>query len=157
MFFHLSFDGKLEGVWVPKLPDGSEVERNAFSEPDIPRVSVSTSIKHCFYAIYPNVSHYFEKNNDPYMDFFIYSPKGIKTSQTVPPEELIKLRYVMDAHITREHWIVNPVKMVIVGKVRIHNPGRNAKFIKFYPFDDKKQKMLELAPERIKIETLELY
>lgn len=86
--FHLSFNGNIAGMWDPKLPDGLYGEKGDLSEPDVPRISVSPTLKQCFQAIYPNISKYFEKENYPYLIFYVYVPLFTGNEKVWTPEIL---------------------------------------------------------------------
>lgn len=153
-FLHLSFDGELEGIWKPKLPDGLLMEEDVvlsddqFTEPDWPRISVSISVEGAFRAIYPNVSHYFEEEKYPYMDFFVYSPKG-KNIGIMTPKELQDGKYVHDAHITQEHVILEKVEMVQLDKVRIYNTSKD-NGLQYRPFNDPALEERYHSPKKIR-------
>ena len=71
--YHISFKDNLEGEWKPRPPDGFQIkakEKNKekevnITEPKTPRISCSTDLKKCFYAIYPNISFFFETKKFP--------------------------------------------------------------------------------------------
>lgn len=150
--FHISFDGDLEGEWKPQTPAGLEKE-GKYAEEDTPRICVSPTIKQCFQAIYPNVFRYFENKDYPYMDIFVYQPQPL-IKGIVYPKKLTKERWVFDAHVTDEHWITEPVKMKLIGKVRIFNTNKSS-FVKSHPYNDPKEPICELFPKDIKISLLE--
>lgn len=158
IFYHISFQDNLEGIWYPTTPKGSNTsEKTDFSEPDIPRISVAPSIENCFRAIYPNISENFEINKLPYMDFFVYHPLEIIKKKTLNWEELTKRKYVHDAHVTKETWIIEPVKMILISKIRIFNTDKPNNELFYRPFDDEKQKSLYHSPKNIDIRILKQY
>lgn len=142
--FHISFRDHLDGLWTPRLPDGNyasgDKETGEFPEPKVARISFSSSLEGCFYAIYHNISQYFEINKYPYMDFFVYSPILTGNEKIWNPQFLTKKRLVHDAHVTNEYCILTPVKVKCIGKLRVFNPLTRSKKIeevKYFPFNDR--------------------
>jgi hypothetical protein len=158
-FYHISFNGKLEGVWTPKVPDGksgSLIRSDIPSEPNTPRISISTSIEKCFQAIFPNVYRYFEKDNYPYMEFFVYSPIFKGTERLFSTEDLIDGKLVHDAHMTKEYCVLDPVFMKLKMKIKVFNTNKN-RFLSYHPFNDKNSDKKWFAPSNIQYEILETY
>ena len=157
-FFHISFRDDLEGIWRPMTPAGSDIgKKTKLSEPDIPRISVAPSIEDCFRAIYPNVSKYFETEKYPWMEFFVYSPLYMEKKRTLNWEDLIEKNYVHDAHVTKESWILDPVKMILVMKVKIMNTERKNNELLYRPFNDKNQELRYHSPKEIDVKILKKY
>lgn len=154
--FHLSFNGNIAGMWDPKLPDGLYGEKGDLSEPDVPRISVSPTLKQCFQAIYPNISKYFEKENYPYLIFYVYVPLFTGNEKVWTPEILKMDKLVHDAHITGEHAILNSVEMVLYQKIKIKNT-KNSKDLMYRPFDDNKYTSRFLSPADVNIEVIETF
>lgn len=145
--YHLSFNGGLAGVWNPKIPDGYAGMEGSIppTEPMFPRICLSSTLEGAFYAIYPNVSHFFEKHRYPHMDLYVYSPILRKDTRLLTPAELTKKRMVWDAHLTQEYDILTPVKMTLKGKVRFFNTIKE-EWIRIRPFDDPKEVEREVCP-----------
>lgn len=141
--YHLSFQPKLSGVWFPQLPVGTNTACQ-YPEPDIPRISLSPSIEDCFRAIYPNVSKYFEEKLYPSMDFYVYEPILTGNEIILTPDMLTDKGHVHDAHMTREHCIINPTYLKCSGQVRIFNTNDSPN-IYYRPFN-KWNKPRYLAP-----------
>ena len=122
--FHLSFNGELEGVWSPRKPDGLNpgdpgyIEPE-YPEPDTPRISFSPSIIKCFIAIYQNVKHFFDKENYPHLDFFVYTPLLTGKETIITPQILTHKEFVHDAFLTEEHWVCSKVRVKRIAKIRI--------------------------------------
>lgn len=147
MYFHLSFDDKLEGVWKPRSPAGLELKSDGkYPEPHQPRICVSTTLAGCFYAIYPNISQFFEERHYPHIDMNVYVPEITRDTRLVANRELKEKRYVHDAHITHEVWILDEVIMKRIGKVRFMNTA-DGKWLNYHPFGDSKEPLRELAPK----------
>lgn len=144
--FHISFNGDLEGIWHPRAPDGEYPGITVESEKNFKRICTSPTIEQCFWAIYPNVNLYFEKEHYPYMDFYVYSPNlvGIRHTGLITPEEMRDNQLVPDAHITMEYGIPFSVQMDLVGAVRIPNCIKNPE-VRYRKFDDPKMEERFLA------------
>jgi hypothetical protein len=161
-FYHISFKDSLEGIWKPKNPDGGEVENKYYnteldiSEPNLPRISVSTSIEKCFQTIYPNISKYFEEDNYPYMEFYVYSPILKGNEKIISSKDLVNKRMVHDAHMTDEYIILNPVYMKKIYKIKIYNTNKNT-FLYHHPFNDNKMTKIGFAPDNIKYNIIKDY
>lgn len=148
--YHISFNSKLEGTWIPKNPDGEPGGIYVkYPEPDLPRISVAPTIRNCFMGIYPNISALFEKQNVPYVDFTVYNPIFKGSERIISPDELSKYRMVVDAHVTQEWCILDKVYMQNIGLVRVNNTySDDAPFVKYTPFGDHTlPEVIELAPE----------
>lgn len=132
------------------VPAGTDLssKRTELSEPEYPRISVSPSIEQCFWAIYSNISKYFEKEHYPYMEFTVYSPIITDSVKLMSNEEIVKKRLVHDAHVTEEVFILSRVEMKKRFTIRIKNCLKN-KEIWYYPFNDKglKKRFLSYAIE----------
>lgn len=123
--YHLSFNSNLEGVWSPQLPDGeygAVSDPNLHPEPDTARISLSPTLEGCFQAVYANVKHLFKNSPDRTLEFSVYKAQFKGNERIVTPDKLSKYRMVHDAHITLEHCVLDPLKMVHVGKVIVCEP-----------------------------------
>lgn len=156
--FHISQEGDLDGWWTPRNPAGEPGGiYNQYREPDLPRISLAPTIRGCFSGVYPNISAKFEEENLPYVDFHIYEPHLTGEERVITNDELTTRRMVMDAHVTGEWCIVDPVMMKHVGKIRIYNTaGEGEPFITFRPFDDPQYagEEIGLAPMKFKYQLL---
>lgn len=152
-FFHISFNKNLEGTWKPQLPAGTELNiKSDLSEPEIPRISIAPSIKDCFRAVYPNISKYFEIENYPYLKFQVYQPKIESSTKILNWEDLNSKRYVHDAHITKESWILSPVKMLWIAEIEIYNTNKKGNQLFYRPFNDSKREAIYHSPMEIKFD-----
>lgn len=154
--FHISFNSKLPKVLKPRQPDGStdaivdpmtlaDLEKNSFAEHLPPRVSFSPSIQECFTAVYPNVSHYFEKENYPHMDYYVYRPT--KLVKRIDPD--LVLKEVWDAHVTNEVCFIEDVPCELIAQIRIFNPykgNKKVEEIRTRPFQNAFMKEQFVAP-----------
>lgn len=153
---HISFDDSLEGVMNPRDPVSDDNNSSKFPEPEQPRVCFSPTVKQCFIAIYPNVSKFFEKENYPYMDFYVYQAMLTGDERIVYPGELTNQRKVHDAHVTDEHWVLDPVRVKKIQHVRIKNTNNNGE-LNYRPFGDPNEHPVFLAPKNIKIDVVDRY
>ena len=140
--FHISFRDNLSGMWTPKNPAGNNHSiKSNLSEPKTPRISCSSSIIKCFYAIYPNISKYFEENMYPHMNFIVYSPVLNGNEKIWTPEYLTKQKLVHDAYMTDEYCILQKVHILKIGELIVYNPlikNKHPKEIEYRPFNNPK-------------------
>lgn len=134
--YHISLNHNLQGRWKPRSPVGGNSEKSEFTEPGFARISVSPTVGQCFWAIYPNVSSFFEERRYLFLDFAVYAPVFTPQVKFMHNSEIVKNHLVHDAHVTGECFILNEVEMRKVGEIRIHNCTRN-KEILYHPFNDK--------------------
>lgn len=157
-YFHISFDKTLEGVWNPNRPDGYWDESDSndtsdkswpYPEPSFPRISVSTSLEGCFRGVYPNVYQYFEVEKYPFMLFNIYEAVYTGKEKILTTDQLTKDRMVWDAHVTKECCFLSPVKMKLVGELKVLNSNKS-KTLMIHPFNDKRLPKESAGPIDIK-------
>lgn len=147
--YHISFDDKLEGMWIPQLPAGTELGDGVYPEPKIPRISVAPTLEACFYGVYPNVRKFFDVNKYPSMTFAVYSPVFVGTERVVLPDVLTKEKLVWDAHVTKEHLILDKVSMVKIGEVTFINPDTTS-MKEIHPFGDTRLPLTAIGPTLVK-------
>lgn len=148
--FHLSFDPNLPNYLKPRQPNGSEQnDVSHFTHEDLPpRVSFAPSIEQCWYAIYANVSKYFEKHDYPYMDMYVYAYSSPHGKEYKMREELLKTK-IHDWHITEEVCFLDTVGIIKLGKIRIFNEEPNIEAVMYKPFNDRTQPSRFLAPKMV--------
>lgn len=148
--YHLSFNGNLPSYLKPRQPHGSEQnDTTHFTHEDLPpRVSFAPTIEQCWYAIYPNVSAFFEKYNYPYMDMYVYAYAPSHGKEYSIGEEILKSK-IHDWHMTNEVCFLETVGIVKVGKIRIFSNEPIVDAITYQPFNDPKQPKRFLAPKMI--------
>ena len=137
--YHLSFAGTKAGVWSPMTPAGTELveeQDEEFGEPPIPRISFSPTLEQCFRAIYPNIDFYFKDKKYPHLDIYAYRPRFTGRERLVLPETLTTERWVWDAHVTKEHWLLDKVRMELVGRYRFYNTEDGTRGFATRPFND---------------------
>jgi len=152
---HLSFKGDLEGVWTPGTQAGSDVPGEhedsswAYPEPPMTAISLGPDIERCFRGIYPNVARFFERDKLPHMNFFVYRPVFEGRERIVPPDILVKDKWVWDAHATQEYRVLDPVMMKLVGEVQIMTTN-SSPIMKAHPFNDPKNPKEDMGPTTIR-------
>lgn len=114
--YHISFDPQLAGTLVPQNPAGGDMdaEPSEISEPSLPRVCFSTTIRGCVRAVFPNWKELLKGGN--VITFNVYRAIPNRNHMFVPPEALSKERIVHDALVTQEHISLTPVEIEFVGK-----------------------------------------
>jgi len=111
--WHLSFDQTLESIWRPR--------KRAIGEPA--HISVCPSIEQCVQSLYPGLGRFFK--HDPklaYLILHVYRPLDASKVKMLSSDILTDRIYVANAHVTGERWILDPVKMVHAGRVKVHRP-----------------------------------
>ncbi|AFI55331.1 hypothetical protein TSMG0048 [Halocynthia phage JM-2012] len=117
--YHLSFNSKLKTL-TPRLPEGDSKD-GKFSEPLIPRVSMSPSPELCFRAIYANINNLLEDSDEPEITFTLYRAKKYNSKKLHTPDELISKGWVHDAHITLEHFSTDDVELEVIEQITFKN------------------------------------
>lgn len=125
--YHLSFKPTLNGRWKPRQPHGTNQDvsvKTKLTYEDLPaRISVSPSIEQCFWAIYPNISRFFEEKRYPYIIMYVYRPRITYRTRILENRQV--RRHVHDAHVTGEICILSSVVMEKIAKIKIYNPVKN--------------------------------
>ena len=94
---------------------------------------------------------YFEIDNYPYMEFYVYTPILTGNERIFTPKELTNRNLVHDAHVTNEYCILDPVYMQLINHIKIFNTNKNE--IQYYqPFNNKSKSKIVFAPKTIKWE-----
>ena len=150
MLLHLSFDSNLPTTLQPQQPAGYESsDRTHITFEDLPpRVSFAPTIGQCWMAIYKNISQYFDRDNYPYMDMYVYAYDGtVKSIGNVIPESIMAAK-VHDWHMTKEVAFTKPVRIRKVGRVRFWNRLNPAERIDYVPFNNKQypKRLLCMSP-----------
>lgn len=149
-YYHISFNGGLQGRWNPTVPAG-DIGGGEFKEPDWPRICVSSTLEGAFRAVYPNISQYFEVENYPHMDFYVYTPKG--RSRILTSKDLVGKGFVHDAHVTGEVVLLDAVEMTLCGRIRVENTSKDSGLY-YRPFNDKTLEERYHSPKFIRIAKL---
>lgn len=127
-FYFISQHGDWnESVIHPRVPSNF-MTKNGYEENKIPRVCFSTSIDGCLRALSQNVNG---------KEFYVYNPEISSKHTVYKPTQ----KEVPDAKVTNEHWILQPVTLYCIGKIRV--TGEKGNGIP-YKYGDKNQYTAEL-------------
>lgn len=127
-FYFISQHGDWnESVIHPRVPSNF-MTKNGYEENKTPRVCFSTSIDGCLRALSQNVNG---------KEFYVYNPEISSKHTVYKPTQ----KEVPDAKATNEHWILQPVTLHCIGKIRV--TGEKGNGIP-YKYGDKNQYTAEL-------------
>ena len=121
MVFHVTPEKHADGqVWKPRVPDYLDPynpEETGFEDNTTPRICFSTSIEGALNGITVNLPR---QNPDQFDKLYVYIPeKPWKQYKHKTNKELVKDKLVYDANVTREVWIMEPVRMKLYGVIRV--------------------------------------
>ncbi|MBO4736442.1 MAG: GNAT family N-acetyltransferase [Paludibacteraceae bacterium] len=121
MVFHVTPEKHADGqVWKPRVPDYLDPynpEETGFEDNTTPRICFSTSIEGCLNGITVNLPRH---NPDQFDKLYVYIPeKPWKEYKHKTNKELVNKKLVYDANVTREVWIMEPVRMKLYGVIRV--------------------------------------
>ena len=121
LVFHVSPDKHIDGqVWKPRVPDYLDPynpDETGFEDNTTGRICFSTSIEGALNGITVNLPR---QNPDQFDKLYVYIPeKPWKKYKHKTTKELVKGKLVYDANVTREVWIMEPVRMKLYGVIRV--------------------------------------
>lgn len=121
LVFHVSPDKHIDGqVWKPRVPDYLDPynpEDTGFEDNTTPRICFSTSIEGALNGITVNLQR---QSPDTFDKMYVYVPeKPWKEYKHKTNKQLVKDKLVYDANVTREVWIMEPVRMKLYGVIRV--------------------------------------
>ena len=121
LVFHVSPDKHLDGqVWQPRVPDYLDPynpDDTGFEDNTTPRICFSTSIEGALNGITVNIQR---QSPDTFDKMYVYVPeKPWKKYKHKTNKELVDSKLVYDANVTREVWIMEPVRMKLYGVIRV--------------------------------------
>lgn len=121
LVFHVSPDKHIDGqVWKPRVPDYLDPynpEDTGFEDNTTPRVCFSTSIEGALNGITVNLPR---QNPDQFDKMYVYIPeKPWKEYKHKTTKELVNEKLVYDANVTREVWIMEPVRLKLYGVIKV--------------------------------------
>lgn len=113
-YYHLSKTPKLKEL-DPCVPYKLNTHAIALENNTIERVSLAPSIEQCILGIQPN-----DKDFDKvkYLEYYCYINHG--PFYGLSNNEIIKNKYVFDAHITNEVWALKHLSVDYFGKVLVY-------------------------------------
>lgn len=127
--YHISDKDLNRKTLYPRIPsylkDPKKVKENEklglYEDSKIPRVCVSFSIDNSLKAIIPDITEHPERQNECVgREFNVYrTEKSFYKYKHMTNSEIIKNNYVFDASLTKENWILEPVKLVYVGRIKV--------------------------------------
>ena len=121
LVFHVSMDKHIDGqVWQPRVPDYLDPynpEDTGFEDNTTPRICFSTSIEGALNGITVNIQR---QSADTFDKMYVYVPeKPWKEYKHKTNKQLVNDKLVYDANVTREVWIMEPVRMKLYGVIRV--------------------------------------
>lgn len=121
MVFHVTPDKHVDGqIWKPRVPDYLDPynpEDTGFEDNTTPRICFSTSIEGALNGITVNLQR---QSPDTFDKMYVYVPeKPWKEYKHKTNKQLVKDKLVYDANVTREVWIMEPVRMKLYGVIRV--------------------------------------
>lgn len=109
MLYHVSLKKHCYNKFTPKIPQSRS--RKTGENDTIKRICLSSSIEGCLTAIPERGLEYFSDQESRGVPFLLYiysiDESCIEKSNIIEPKELLEKKYVFDAGITNEHWIIN--------------------------------------------------
>ena len=112
-FYHASIHDNLKYM-KPRLPNQKNAMVISGDENNmIERISFAPSILFCLMALGYNLV------KDGPKIFYIYEPIDYKKVRTISNEEIIKNKYVPDAHKTKELWVINKIEVKKSYKIKV--------------------------------------
>ena len=115
--YFISTSGDLKKL-NPRVPKNFFTE-NGFEDDKVKRVCFANSVDKCLMALSMNCTN---------KEFYVYQPKN-KHIVYKPSTQLVP-----DANVTGEHWIIEPVELICVGKIRCTgDAGRDGIQFKYGP------------------------
>lgn len=166
--YHLSFREVKQKIFRPRLPTGlyeskisdfiyniTDLFKNGTikKEPDIPRISGAPSIEGCFAAIETNLPQMIDYNilKNHGVEYVVYELLVTSNSNVVPPEVISDFELVYDALYTKEHWILTPTRIKLLGRVNIQYDKRYDKKIRPYGKSTYKKRSYVVNTSKVKV------
>lgn len=134
--FHISLDKNLGGKtlnpripnWIVKLKKEGKIvddvmkDSHRFENYDTPRVCFSPSIEGCLSAIVQDTDEVVGK------EIYVYVPeKPLSEYKTKTNRDITKDADIFDSQLTKEMWILEPVKLKFYGTIRVDTISLRAK------------------------------
>jgi hypothetical protein len=129
--YHLSKVKLKEMTLLPRIPNNF-LTRNGFEERNIARISFSPKISSCLMAMARCIKG---------ETFYVYKIEDGQEYSFISNKEIVEKGYVPDASITGEMWIVTPIKVKLVKKIKVTNASEK---MHRYVYNKKNNKEAEL-------------
>ena len=114
--YHLSNQNHLEKL-TPKIPHKLKIRKNAFEDTTIKRISFAPSIEGCILGLQPSDKDF----TDGKLILYVYMPYDFINTDVISNGTIVKNKLVFDANVTKENWIISPVKVKIIGSITVFN------------------------------------
>ena len=112
--YHISADIKrTDNPVTPRIPDLGEKETCA-EDLTIPRICFSETVNGCISALPPQNRSQIASVKSKFVLYEI-NTEDYPSSFFISNEEIVKRRLVYDANLTKEWWVIKPVRLI--GKV----------------------------------------
>lgn len=126
--YHISEENLDNKTLIPRVPD-NYMTKNGYEDAKIKRVSFCTSIQGCLMALSANISG---------KVFYVHEPIDYNV-RILFNKDIITKKYVPDAHITGETWVLETIKLKNVMTILV----KSAKSKSYeYKLEDKTKKRL---------------
>lgn len=126
--YHISEENLDNKTLIPRVPDNF-MTKNGYEDAKIKRVAFCTSIQGCLMALSANISG---------KVFYVHEPIDYNV-RILFNKDIITKKYVPDAHITGETWVLEPIKLKNVMTILV----KSAKSKSYeYKLGDKTKKRL---------------
>lgn len=143
--YHISLDSNLPETLVPRIPysnypddafddEPQSKKTTLYTEPQIARVSFSSSVEGAIRGIYVSLESVFEKAKGQDVNFIVYELVP-GNARFVAPETLAR-RAIHDALVTQEWWALDPVQIKLISRMSLSH-DRDAEWITYRPFGGK--------------------
>lgn len=146
--YHIDPAPDLAGMWKPQLPDTPVEWKGRFSVPNTAHISVNPTIEGCVLTQYIKIAELFQLKSQAELEFYVYKPVLKGEERIIPSETLTADRWVWNAHVTKEHWILDPVEFECVGKIRLTNVNYISTQVT-PPYNDRAIRPIALGPRTI--------
>lgn len=148
--WHVSFREFREEVWSPQ-----ELEDQVnLSGEDInyPHICVTPTPLQCIRSMWKDIEHMFEKIpttvKRPTVTAHMYEIKHDTETKVITSDKLLNNEIVKDAHITKEVWILSPVRVFFQSHIEIQI-NRKSDLLKYHPYNDQSLEKEDLGPSEL--------
>ena len=107
--YHISEEDLDNKLLTPRIPK-NYMTKNNYENNTIPRISFSTSIDGCLMGMSQNLKDTI---------FNVYEPEDYNDLKIISNKDIIKNNYTPDAKLTNEVWVITPVKLKFVCKIKV--------------------------------------
>jgi GNAT superfamily N-acetyltransferase len=107
-FYHISEENLIGKTLSPKVPE-NYMTKKGYEDNKIKRVSFSETIDGALLGISQDIKGKI---------FYVYEPENYNI-KTLSNKEIVSKKYVPDAHLSKELWVLEDVKLKKVGKIKV--------------------------------------